>query len=162
MDLSRNPGIGSHLPILIRLVNMTTGPILELGMGFASTIYLHWACFDDKRKLVSLDGNSSYFQQNKRYANDYHQVLFVENWEKIDISGPWSIVFIDHETDRRAKDIARLANNTDYIIAHDSEVRSDFGYKYSTIYPLFKYRYDYIKAYPHTVILSNTKDLSSL
>ena len=131
-------------------------------MGLCSTHYLHWACYENKRKLVSFDGNQAYFEQNRRYANDYHQVLFAQDWDKIDVSGHWGVVLIDHETDRRAKDIARVANSADYIVAHDSEGRHDPSYKYSSIYHLFKHRYDYVKAYPYTVILSNTKDLSKL
>ena len=141
---------------------MTTGPIVELGMGFFSTTYLHWACYEDKRKLVSFDANESYFKQNNRYTNDYHQVLFVKDWDNIDITGHWSIVLVDHETIRRAKDIARFANIADYIVAHDSEPNHDSSYQYSSVYPLFKYKYDFTKARPFTVVLSNTKDLSNL
>ena len=162
MRINAKPAHGSHLPILMRIVNMSTGPILELGMGFYSTNYLHWACYENKRKLVSYDGNKDYFAQNRLFACDYHQVLFAEDWDKIDISGHWGVVLVDHETDRRAKEIERLANNADYIVAHDSEGRHDHSYKYSSIYHLFKYKYDYLKAYPYTVVLSNTKDLRNL
>ena len=37
-------GWGSHLPVLIHLMNHTTGDVLELGTGLYSTPYLHHAC----------------------------------------------------------------------------------------------------------------------
>ena len=51
------PSDGSHLPVLIKMVLMTDGPILELGTGFFSTPVLHWLCAEKKRKLVSYDSS---------------------------------------------------------------------------------------------------------
>lgn len=165
-------GGGSHLPILTKLVNMTDGPILELGMGLFSTAYLHWVCFDSKRKLLTCENKPDYFElfdfkDKREEGNDYsyHQLVFVENddWDKIDLSGHWSIVLVDHAPGTRRKDeIKRLANSADYIVVHDTNGRHDRHYKYSEVYPLFKYRYDYTKAYPYTSVLSNFKDLSNL
>ena len=46
-----------------------------------------------------------------------------------------------------------------YIIIHDTEKRADWHYRFSEIYPLFKYRYDYKAVKPHTSVLSNLVDL---
>lgn len=153
---------GSHLPVLMKIVNMTNGPILELGAGPFSTPFLHWACFEKKRKLVSYENNREFFLSDiEQYQSDFHEVHFVENWDKIDISGHWDVAFIDHCPKlRRIKEIKRLANSANYIVVHDTEGRSDRKYKYSTIYHLFKYRYDFRNARPFTTILSNLKDLS--
>ena len=41
----------SHLPVLIKLMAMTSGDVLEVGTGIYSTPFLHWACFSQGRNL---------------------------------------------------------------------------------------------------------------
>jgi len=154
---------GSHLPVLTKLMEISEGPVLELGTGFYSTPYLHWACFQQNRKLVSYDASLLYFELASGCARDFHEVYFVKDWNKINISQHWGIALVDHEPIlQRLVDIQRLANNSDYIVLHDSEESNDYAYKYSEIYSLFKYRYDYNKRLPHTTVVSNFKDLSEL
>lgn len=154
---------GSHLPILIKLVLMTEGPILELGTGFFSTLALHWLCAEKKRKLVSYDSSAKYIEVAKNFLADFHEIHLVDDWSKIDISQHWSIVFIDHAPGQQRKvEMARVANNADYVIVHDTEPRNDKYYHYSEVAPLYKYRYDYDKLYPNTSVFSNFKDLSNL
>lgn len=163
-------GGGSHLPLLIKLLEMTDGPVLELGMGMFSTAFLHWACYDKKRKLVSCESKPDFmelfdFHDKREEGNDisYHQVVFVEDWDEVDLSGHWSVVLVDHAPGpRRKEEIRRLANSADYIVVHDTNGRNNWHYNYTEIYPLFKYRYDYDKAYPFTTVLSNFKDLKDL
>jgi len=154
---------GSHIPVLIKMIQMSEGPILELGTGFYSTPILHWICAENKRKLVSYESSADYFEVVKRYATDFHEVNFVEDWSKIDISEYWGLVFVDHyPAEQRILEMARVTNNADYVVAHDSEPRNDKLYHYSTINELYKYRYDYDKLYPNTVVFSNKNDLINL
>lgn len=154
---------GSHLPILIKLVLMTDGPILELGTGFYSTPVLHWLCAEKKRKIVSYESQEAFVEVAKNYLTDFHEIHLVDDWSKINISQHWSIVLIDHwPSSQRKVEMARVANNADYVIVHDSEPDNDKDYRYSEVVPLYKYRYDYDKLYPNTSIFSNFKDLSSL
>lgn len=162
MNYSGHPGFGSHLPILMKVIGLSDGPVLELGMGMFSTPFLHWACFDKQRRLVSLEKDPECFYLNRHYRADFHELRLVEDWDKADLSGHWGVVLIDHERDRRIHEARRLANSADYILMHDSEGRRDKNYKYTQIYPLFKYRYDYAKIIPFTVVLSNFKDLRNL
>ena len=156
----------THLPILMKLVGMTNGPILELGTGIFSTPYLHWACFEKKRKLVSYERQPEYFEMVKQYICDYHQIYLVNKncWDKIDIDAEhWSVVLVDHSPSKSRKDeVRRLANLADYIVLHDTDDEYDLTYKYSEIYPLFKYRYDFAGLSPRTTVVSNFKDLSNL
>lgn len=162
-------GGGSHLPILMKLMEMTDGSMLELGTGLFSTPYLHWACYDKKRKLVSYENKKDFydlfiFNDERELGNDYsyHEMKFVENWDDIDISEHWSIALIDHNPGKRRKEeMKRLAKNADYIVVHDTDPRNDWYYKYSEYFSLFKYRYD-TKIYPMTSVFSNTKDLLCL
>lgn len=154
---------GSHLPILVKLILNSEGPILELGTGFYSTPVLHWLCAENNRKLVSYESSDKYFEVAKCYITDWHEVYFVTDWSKIDISQYWGLVFVDHyPAQQRRLEIARIANNADYIIAHDSELKHDKDYQYSKITPLFKYRRDFNKFYPNTTVFSNFKDITNL
>lgn len=159
-NLRNVPRRGSHLPVLMKLLPMTTGPILELGYGVYSTIYLHWACYVTKRRLVTYEDNPDFYRFANQFRNDYHEVHCIKNWDELDPSEPWGIAFVDHgQEGRRYKDIARLTH-AQYVVAHDAENGSARRYKYHRVYPLFKYKYKYGGASPHTVVLSNTHDLS--
>jgi len=70
------------------------------------------------------------------------------------------VVLVDHSpSERRIVEIRKLANLAKYIVIHDSEPNKDREYHYSTIYPLFKYRYDFKDVIHNTVLLSNFVDL---
>jgi hypothetical protein len=157
-------GNGTHLPALIKAVNMTSEPILELGTGMFSTPYLHYACYEEKRKLVSYESDPEYYEWAKNFENEYHQVIFVEDWNTLDLSGHWSVALVDQlPKERRRFDIIKLKDNVDYIVAHDARARGEKNYyKYSRVYPLFKYRKDFGRERPFTVVLSNLKDLTDL
>jgi len=153
---------GSHLPVLIKLVGETTGDILELGTGLFSTPFLHWSCFNKKRKLVSYEGAGEYIKLLEPYKNDFHDVHAVEDWDSIDIEKKWDIAFVDHAPDiRRGIEAGRFANHAKYVILHDSAPHNDKYYHYDKIYPLFKYRFDYKKTIPNTTVLSNFVDLTN-
>jgi hypothetical protein len=152
---------GSHLPILIKLVNQTKGDILELGMGLYSTPFLHWACFPD-RTLVSYESDFDCWFKNVGYENKTHLVQLARNWDNIFIDRDWDIALVDHSpSQRRIVEIKRLANFAKYIVIHDTQRNSRFC-DLNQIWPLFKYRYDYTKAVPHTTVVSNFVDLSFL
>ena len=78
-----NKDYGSHLVALIKLMKITNGPVLEMGGGFFSTPYLHWACWPD-RKLVTYDNQPKYFNEIKQYESDYHKLYLIDNWDKAD------------------------------------------------------------------------------
>jgi len=150
---------GSHLPVLMKLIHITTGPILELGAGIYSTPFLHWACYPTKRRLVTYENNPSYYEYARRCQNDYHAVNYITNWDDINISEPWSIAFIDHSpSERREIEIKRLLH-ADYIVAHDTENSQMVKYGYHKILNLFKYRYKFSEIRPHTTIFSNKYDV---
>lgn len=153
----------THMPVLMKLVNMTEGPILELGGGMFSTPLLHWMCREKKRKLVSYDSSEQYFGFMKRFENDYHKVHLVKDWAGIGLDEDWSVVFIDQSGGAsRARSARELANNADYVLLHDTDEAHDYYYQYSKIYKHYKYRWDTKGIYPRSTVLSNFKDLSDL
>lgn len=154
---------GSHLPVLISIVNATSGPILELGTGLFSTPYLHFACLPTKRRLVSYDSDEGWIHNFKDFRSDFHEVIFIDDWDKLDTNGQWDIVLVDHGPDeRRQVEAKRFAGNAKYIILHDSNPEYDYLYKYSEVYPLYRNRFDYNSLHPNTTVLSNQSDLSGL
>ena len=157
------PDWGTHAPILIKLLDRTQGPILELGLGISSTPLLHALSFDQDRFLLSLENDPQFIEMFCRYRSELHQIELVDNWDSADLVAKWSVVLVDHKPEeRRKQEIRRLANFAEYIVLHDSEPTNNSLYEYDQIYPLFKYRYDYTKTKVHTTILSNFHDLNFL
>lgn len=154
----------SHLPVIVRVVEATQGPILELGMGLFSTSLLDLLCRESQRPLVSYDNDPVWFKENQNWESGYHQVHLVDNYDQADIEHThWSVALIDHKpARRRITEIKRLTNRADYLIVHDTEAEWDKAFKYSLIYPLFEYRFDYTRCRPQTTILSNFFDPKKL
>lgn len=141
---------------------MTDGDVLEMGIGLFSTPYLHWACLD-KRKLVSYENNPQYYRYFKSYNGELHEMKFVQDWDQADIEHPWDIAFVDHSPEsRRKEDVKRLANFARYLVLHDTEPAREELYGYSEVFPLFKYRYDFVNPRSNTSILSNFNNLENL
>lgn len=156
------PARGSHLPVLMKLLPMTQGPVFELGCGMYSTPYLHWYCFAQNRRLVTYENNPKYMEFANQFAKGLHEVVFVEDWHKLDLSAPCSIAFVDHAPDReRYLEMERLTH-AEYVVAHDAENANRRKYHYDRVFPLYKYRDKYSAAFPYTLILSNTHDVRGL
>ena len=151
-----SPEPGTHIPALVKAVMESTGPILELGMGLFSTTLLHALAEDQNRELYSFEHKGKILNTFKRFESEKHHLIFVPHWDDIDIDREWGVALVDHEpSNRRAKEIKRLANNTKYVVAHDSEKENEHIYHYSEIYDLFLYKKFYTKSDPNTVVMSN-------
>lgn len=160
------PHRGSHLPLLIKMVQITSGPILEVGSGAFSTPFLHWACFPDKRKIVTIENNPEYFSFANYYHNHggYHTVICTEDLDSVDISGPWAIAFIDHDPpERRGVEIRRLKDCADYVVVHDtdSDRMKRYGFNADDI-DVFRYAWHCKEVRPHTSVFSNKFKLHEL
>lgn len=152
----------THFPVLMKLVQETTGPILELGTGFYSTVYLHYACLPTKRTLVSYDHWGKWARPAQQFEADFHEVHELRHFARADIEKPWEIAFVDHgPLARRKVDVARLAAHAKYVIVHDTDPKYEHFYQFSEVFPQYKYRYDFTALSPHTTVLSNFVDLSS-
>lgn len=156
------PARGSHLPVLMMLITMTSGPVFELGCGMYSTPFLHWACFTDNRKLITYENNPDYMEFANQFAKESHEVIFVKDWRKLDLSGQCSIAFCDHAPDReRYLEMARLTH-AEYVVAHDAENANRRKYHYEKVFHLYKYRSKYSHAFPYTLVLSNVNDVRKI
>jgi predicted O-methyltransferase YrrM len=161
--VSTVPSIGSHLPVLIHVMGLTSGPVLELGSGLYSTPYLHWACFTAKRTLVTYESDPAWFDFARQFARAHHAIVTLDDLDTADLSAPWSVAFVDYcqEGFRRFEAIRKLTH-VEYVVAHDAETRANHHYWYSRITPLFKYRYDFTAVWPPTAVFSNHHDVTRL
>lgn len=151
----------THLPILIKALSLTTGPVLEMGMGYGSSITMHWMCATTKRPITSFENTPAYFDFAQHFANDFHKVVCLDDWDKADIDQPWDVALLDHgPAERRIVDIRRLSNLVKYLVIHDTNGRDENHFHYKEIWPLFKWRYVYTVYTPHATVVSNLVDLS--
>lgn len=155
----------SHLPVLMEAINRSTGDVLELGPGVFSTPVLHWMCQAKKRNLLTIENDKKWYRFCKQYyETPLHKFLYVANWDECKdvINKKWDVVLVDHSpSERRIVEISQLANLANYLVIHDSDLRNEFRYHYSEIYPLFKYRFNFDQADYSTVLLSNFVDLKN-
>lgn len=149
----------TYIPILTKVVQMTTGPVLELGAGPYSTPLLHWLCAEDRRYLLTYENYIDYFKFAKHFQSRNHRIRHTKDWSDIDTKTFWDVVLIDHMPDeRRGEDAFRLKDTAKYIILHDSQ--DDVHHGYDKIYKYFKYRYDWKFSKPWTTVVSNFVDVS--
>jgi hypothetical protein len=155
----------THLIPLVKCFEKSNRDVLEIGTGLYSTPLLDWLCEMYSRHLVSLDTDKKWSKLNiEKYQKPSHEVIYTPDLDKIDITDRhWGLVLIDHSPSPRRKiDILRLKNNADYIVIHDTQPSKDWKFRFSKVYPEFKYVYHYNKINPHTTIVSNFKNLDFL
>jgi hypothetical protein len=149
----------TFMPMLIEAMRRTNGDTLELGAGVFSTPLLHWLCERAKRKLLTIESDRGWFKFTRQYLqNDQHNFIYVSNWDDAEkyINKNWDVVLIDHSpSERRVVEIRKLANLAKYLVLHDTEPWKDREYRYSTIYPLFRYRFDFNIVDHQTTVVSN-------
>jgi len=120
MELKYYADNSSHLTVTMRVLDETTGRILELGTGQYSTPLIHFACYSNKREIVSYEHDPEYYRAAKQFESDYHAIYMVENWAHIDIQRHWDVALIDHSPrERRIEEIKRLAWWANYIVIPD-------------------------------------------
>jgi len=155
-----NPLWASHIPILSKIMQISNGPVLEMGIGIFSTPLLHTYCDMEKRFLDSYEDNKQWYEAHEMFQSPLHHITLIKDWNTVPIEKRhWGVVFIDHSQRRRDVDAIRASQYSDYVVLHDSNGRDDVHYHYSRVYPHYKYRYIFDKIHPHTTIVSNFKIL---
>lgn len=150
-----NP-IATHQPILIAAISETTGAILELGLGYSSTVLIHTIAGD--RLICSIDDNSEWVEKFRYLESDTHQFgVFSEDvFEKI--GKHFSVALINLSTwDQRMFSIEKLRYFVDYIVIHDAQDRG--------LSRLFKYWREYRTndyPMPTTLLASNKLSLDDI
>ncbi len=147
-------GRGSHLPVLMKLLPMTDGPILELGGGYCSTPFLHWACHPTKRTVVTYENNPDYYDFVQRHQTQFHTVNCITDWDTIELSAPWSIAFVDQGPEEARVSTIKKLLHAEYVVVHDTQNRNRRRHGYPEVFRLFTSQYHY-EADPPTSVLSN-------
>lgn len=147
----------TFIPVLLKVMEATRGPVLELGSGVFSTPLLHWLCAEKRRELWTFEESSEYFEFAKKFQSRTHHVRQVQSWDFLkELDGEWSVALIDQLHDR-GKTAEMLKDKVDYIILHDSEAPEIYGY--DKVYDQFKYRHDWKFCKPWTTVVSNKQKL---
>lgn len=158
---------GSHIPVLVRLMERVNKPVLELGIGYNSTPLLHWLCKEKELSLFSFESDQEWLEKFEEFKEDQHFLGFNDflgETPMVNTSIEFGLVFVDHRPARkRRSSVLSYKDKADYIVLHDSELKDDPAYKYRSIIKEFKYSFEYKKCgTPYTIVLSNKKDLSWL
>lgn len=157
-------GWSSYFPILIKAVQNTDGPVLELGAGLFSTPLLHWLCAETGRKVVTYEDTQEYYKFARKFRTETHEVNFVTDWDKTEFDKlKWGVVLIDHAAKRRTVDALRLKNLAQYIVLHDTQEEAWQHYGYKELWSNFKniYHWEYdLSNLPRTSVVSNISDLN--
>jgi hypothetical protein len=188
MDNTREPigcdPYGSHQATLMATVSFCTlaGPVrvLELGMGWYSTIPLHYLVgqhhshYPDSR-VLSLDCHEPWVNNFRFIEAPWHQMVHVPKWDDWQPEGTWDVAFVDHGNDpsrvgnklnakynrdriRRDLELIKLSKaDVRFVVVHDTELMQG-NYGYSEVFPLFKHQWTNQRQKPFTSILSNVQD----
>lgn len=145
---------GSHIPVLVKLLEATNGAVIELGAGFNSTPLLYWYCKANDRYFASYENDEEWIRKV-----DY-PINFVTEWDNVAEELLFlDIVLIDHRPAKKRRSSAlRFKNKARFVVLHDSELADNPAYKYTSIYSQFKYKHEFTSVVPHTMVLSNFID----
>lgn len=128
-----DPG-DSYKPLLTAVLQLTEGPVLELGSGIWSTPLLAELC-GEGRHFLSLETDAGWaFEAAKKAPTA--TIVRVPSWEQaltllsyIEIK--WSVAFIDlapgHE---RRPVVEALRNRAHVLVVHDTEPDKSYAYKF--------------------------------
>lgn len=166
-------GWHSHQPLLRAALEVTEGPVLELGCGDGSTPFLHGLCAG-KRILISMDADAKWVDRYEAQfvtstgSSAYHGFVRAPDWAAAPIESwfhdgrRWAVALVDHAPgERRIHDIARLAPICDIVVVHDTEPgQARAGYGYDAIWSLFKHLRHDTRLNTWTTALSNTVDVT--
>ena len=156
----------THMKVIVKMVEASEGPIIELGGGLFSTPLLHWLCAEERRTLITYDDNRDFDRFLRSFVSRSHTIHLIDNWDDIDINAyHWGLAFVDHSpvndpintTSRRQYDMLRLKDKADYIVVHDSNEKE---YGDGSFWNNFKYVHHWTWATPNVTIVSNIKEIN--
>lgn len=146
----------SHLPLLYAALEATTGLVVEFGVGAGSTPALHEYCKAKGRKLESYENNLEWLNKFKHLESDFHKLHFISDWDNVNVVP--SLLFVDHAPGTRRKvDIARYSDIAGIVLAHDTELPANYGYKMRDEF----YRFKFVKDYIHPGLQAGATALSN-
>lgn len=159
--IERNAAYLSHLPMLAAAMNVTSGPVLELGTGLGSTYLLHGLCGATGRKLVSLESDGEWLHRFLNYGRPWHELRKVDSYLDLpEYREPWGMAFVDHGLyQERGHSVLQL-RHVPLIVVHDTCYPWLYGYTESLAQ--YRYRWDWKVNGPQTTVISDTQDVRQI
>ncbi len=158
----------SHMALLAAAAAITTGPVLELGAGFGSTLMLHGLCGSMGRQLTTLESDPEWIKMFMNYGRNWHKIILVPNFRDLpEYQQKWGLAFVDHgNAGNLAMSLDRgpsvtALQNTPVIVVHDT--CHPWLYAYDKALANFKYRWDWkVKGdgSPLTTVVSKTVNVA--
>ena len=158
----------SHQLVLINLLNtITSGNVLEFGMGHGSTELMHAICEQQGRNLVSIDSDEKWINKFHGLKSDSHRIevfdpvrLIRGNYDYM--AHHYSIIFVDAApAGIRQPFIERMKPMAKYILVHDTELLANgrgpasYGYNFDS----FKHVVHFTESQPTSTILSDLEEI---
>lgn len=158
----------SHRPALWLALQNTKGRVVELGMGYGSTLLLgKWCCLQD-RWFASWDTNKEWYEKIAKAPKYIEGAMalslckdYLNHHVRKDIIRA-SLLFVDcAPAEIRRQIIWEYKDSPLVIVVHDTEPGAEYVYGLSGILSTFKYRIDYKpEGNPATTIVSDTIDIT--
>ena len=76
----------TYMPVLIKIAQMTKGPIMESGSGFFNTPLLHWPRSENKREPITYENNPEFYAFVRELKSYNHKVRLVQSFDEVDFS----------------------------------------------------------------------------
>jgi len=146
----------SHLPLLKKCLDITSGGIVELGSGLYSTELLRQYAAENQRDFHSFDNKKDWAERTKS--------VFIKDWDKTDDWViPCGLVFVDESPgEHRKNSIEKYRYIAQIIVVHDTQPSAEYVYGLSNVLSGFVFRYDFKPiGKPHATAVSNIINLSN-
>ncbi len=146
----------SFMPALLAVLAETTGPVLEVGVGFYSTRVLHEFCEQHRRPLLSLEEDSEWAAPFLRLASEFHTITYGPYDATLADAAKhqWSVILLDHSLGpRRGPDMALLLDHAEFIVVHDYHL----AIKDAVQPHLADCHYHVVQSVPPTLVVSKVK-----
>lgn len=143
---SYNPNM-THQEALTWAVAKTKGPVVEIAMGWYSTLMLHGMCEGLGRELYSVDPLEEWVQPFRRFESNQHHIICDDTLSiPVERAG---VVFVDHNHPvvTRAEVIRAARSVADIVVVHDSEPGKQEAYP--GVFTCFIGMEDAINEYAH-------------
>ncbi len=141
----------THIPVLLRCLQGTNGPILEMGSGIYSTPLIAAFARGD-RFAMTVEANRRYARRALSMIGSNHRLLCAPYQDAPIESTEWDVVLIDHApAARRQHDLARVAEHSRVVICHDSD-----GAEYGWDWAKFLWHWEFQRLTPKTMVLSQS------
>ena len=138
----------NSIPLAVATL-LTTGDILELGMGTFSTPLLHNIGADLNRQVVSIDTDLNWLNKFIFYNNTSTHTIYNmagNEMNQFGLDKNWGLVLVDHiDQNARSLNVLNFSKLSQIVVVHDTEKSSEsfYGYEKNKIRDAFKYACKY-------------------